>query len=244
MRLSSLFRTKGGDKTYGLVAKSYGQHVDKPVYANRDLSAGTLLGHLTEGDVLSSDETINSLFSVFRLDPKFSAQLRRIPHSKHLINNAFGPRPMRLRQAPKTEPGKGNSANQQHQIFGPKGQLIGDVRRAQLRIGNSFVTLDRAGLAKSFGKRAFARTGDSGAPILSDNKRHALVGFVVGQFEDDEVLFVPAEDLADRHNIEFMAPDAPGLPPTNEPTEVKTYRSGHRTFWIGGRRNQTATVPR
>ena len=154
LRLATLFRTRGSDKTYGLVARASGKHNYKTIYGNKDLSVGELLGDLTEADILPSDDTINSLFSIFRLDPKFSTQLRKVSYSKHLINNAFGPRPMRLRQAPKTELGTKNAANQKHLVFGPKGQLIGDVRRAQLKVGNSFVTLDRGGLAKSFGKPA------------------------------------------------------------------------------------------
>ena len=213
VRLASLFRAKGGSRAYGLIAAPRGQQVDAentPVYAAQDLNADALLGHLTEGEVLASDEAINSLFSVFSLDPKYSEHLKTVPHSERLINNAFGLRPMKLRQAPKTEPGKIGLAK--FLARGPKGQLVGDVHRAQLRVGNLFVTLERGGLAKSFGKRAFARVGDSGAPILSANKRHALVGFVVGKFEDGEVLFVPAEDLAERHKIEFVTPDTPDFP--------------------------------
>jgi hypothetical protein len=208
VRLSVLFNSENhGSKIYGLLAGEdnlFEITREHPKILTQPRADAAVVGEIKNIDnILPNDNTVKSLFSVFELNG-FAGGLVELAYSQDLSTNIYRKYPMRVSRVPVRIGQIGrHKSNQTRVSHGPKGCLTADLSETEIELDGKKVFFAHAGLAESFGSRALVRPGDSGAPLLSASK--ALVGFVVGA-SGDEALILPAEDVANKNGIRFLAP--------------------------------------
>ena len=89
-----------------------------------------------------------------------------------------------------------------HSTLAPrKGFVVGDATNSFARAGDDVVQMPLTVLARGKGRRAFAKQGDGGLPVLS--KTNALVGFVVGE-DAGYTSLLPADVLGEIAEMRFL----------------------------------------
>jgi hypothetical protein len=213
--LAALFRTKGQTSTYGLVSSADKEILEKTVVVGSAASKKVVGSIQALHKYLpAAGKKLAPLFSVLVFDPgvgaSLSASVRPAAYSKNFSQNVFGGGRVRVRKArDQQQPAfrRGRRVNTSSRI--KKGVLVSNVVNPAVRIANEDFRIARGGIVSGRRRRPFAGMGEGGMPVLSSS--NALMGFVIGRWQA-RTLIIPAEDVVNQLEIEFLTPNMPPRP--------------------------------